>query len=62
MKEAASGSRSALKVCGEGGKLPRSHTFCAARGFLNPIHYVKYSCVPARTGRGAEVGASHALF
>lgn len=35
MKEDASGSRNALKVCEEGGKLRRSHTFCAGRG-TNP--------------------------
>lgn len=32
MKEAASGSRNASKVCEERGKLPRPHTLCAARG------------------------------
>lgn len=35
MKEVASGSRNALKVCEEGEELPRSHTFCAARA-TNP--------------------------
>lgn len=41
-------------------KIP--HLLCSQELFLNPSHRVKYSCVPARTGCGAEVGASHALF